>query len=201
MGQYYRPLVIFESGEEKYASAHDFGNGLKLMEHSWIGNNFVNVILHEIEDTPARVAWIGDYADAYFDETCNLGSGFITSVEDFMSKYNDVWESSEIERIPSDTPMFKLDIGDSDCYLVNTTKKCYIDMEEYVKKNCSHGYNLDIWCINPLPLLTCIGNGLGGGDYHGISGKEYIGSWAFDKIYVTYLRPGSMEKVNFHFSE
>lgn len=68
-------------------------------------------------------------------------------------------------------------------------------MEKYVAEN----KDKEGWCINPLPLLTSIGNGQGGGDYRGDSPD--VGSWAFDKIYVTALRPGKMEEVMFHFHE
>ena len=62
MGQYYRTLLVFEDGLEECVNANQYDNGVKLMEHSWVGNNFVNAVLGAIENNPARVAWIGDYA-------------------------------------------------------------------------------------------------------------------------------------------
>ena len=44
------------------------------------------------------------------------------------------------------------------------------------------------WCIHPLPLLTCIGNGLGGGDYTNptlASTDHLLGTWAWDEITIT----------------
>ena len=197
MGQYYRSLLIYENGEERSAYSHCFNNGLKLMEHSWIGNNFVNAVLHEIEDNPTRVAWLGDYSDSAVKEGCNFGDGFITSVKDFLDKYQSIWgEYRSVQDIPSDTPQFNIDLGSTGCYLVNATKCCYIDMGKYIKENSTSE-----WCINPLPLLTCIGNGMGGGDYRGKAGTEDVGSWAFDKIYVTYLRPGNWKEVMYSFQE
>lgn len=41
--------------------------------------------------------------------------------------------------------------------------------------------------MHPLPILTCIGNGLGGDDYHSPtddSTDEYIGAWAWDEISI-----------------
>lgn len=204
MGQYYRPLMIFEDGKERSAYSHVFNNGLKLMEHSWIGNNFVNAVLHEIEDRPARVAWMGDYANDAVKDNCNFGDGYITSVESFLKKYKSVWgEYRSVQDIPSETPQYKLDTNCAGCYLVNATKQCYIDMEEYVAENSISGkYGEDgVWCVNPFPLLTCIGNGMGGGDYRGEVGMEDVGSWAFDKVYITYLRPGRYEKVCYRFQE
>ena len=43
------------------------------------------------------------------------------------------------------------------------------------------------WCVHPLPLLTCIGNDLGGGDYRyptKDSTTDLVGTWAFDKISI-----------------
>jgi len=204
MGQYYRPLMIFEDGEERSAYSHAFDNGLKLMEHSWIGNNFVNAVLHEIEDRPARIAWMGDYATDAVEDGCNFGDGYITSVEAFLEKYNGVWgEYRSVQDISPETPQYKLDLDSAGCYLANATKKCYIDIEEYIRRNSVRDrYGMSgVWCINPLPLLTCIGNGMGGGDYRGEAGMGDVGSWAFDKIYITYLRPGNWERVDYRFQE
>ena len=49
-------------------------------------------------------------------------------------------------------------------------------MYEYIKNN-----TVDEWCLHPLSLLTALGNGKGGGDYHGIN-EDLIGYWAFDEI-------------------
>lgn len=208
MGQYYRPLLIYENGEQRSAYTHDFQNGLKLMEHSWIGNNFVNAILHEIKDNPARVAWLGDYSDDVVDEIAeselDFGSGFITSYKDFTEKYQSVWSEDRVKDLPSSTEQIDLSLENADgFYLVNMTKKCYIDMGRYVKDNSMPNRFGDdgTWCINPLPLLTCVGNGAGGGDYYSDAGKEDVGSWAFDKIYITYLRPGNFEEVRYFFYE
>lgn len=204
MGQYYRPLMIHENGQEWSAYSHAFDNGLKLMEHSWIGNNFVNAVLCRIKDNPTRVAWMGDYADSIAEESCTFSDGFITSYEDFLAKYKSVWEEDAIIDIPAETPQFELDLDhNADCYLVNVTKECYIDMEKYIEKNSSTQRfdELNLWCINPLPLLTCIGNGFGGGDYHGTIGIGDVGTWAFDKIYITHLRPWNMKEVMYLFQE
>jgi hypothetical protein len=45
----------------------------------------------------------------------------------------------------------------------------------------------DGWCIHPLPLLTCIGNGYGGGDYMRptpSSDYDMVGAWAWDEISI-----------------
>ena len=68
MGQYYFPIILSENGKIiAWMDAHEYANGLKLMEHSFVGNNFVCTF--EFELTPlgkyhrSRVVWAGDYAD------------------------------------------------------------------------------------------------------------------------------------------
>ena len=41
MGQYYKPINL---DDKQWLYSHDFGDGLKLMEHSWIGNDFVGAV-------------------------------------------------------------------------------------------------------------------------------------------------------------
>ena len=40
MGQYYMPTLIAEDGTVSTLYSHQYDNGLKLMEHSYIGNRF-----------------------------------------------------------------------------------------------------------------------------------------------------------------
>lgn len=197
MGQYYKPLLIAEDGTKQTAYSHDYGNGLKLMEHSWVGNDFVNAVLQNLDGTPQRLAWIGDYADSVVDDECCFSDAFITDRKDFMRLYDTLWSDGKETITPIDRklPQYKLSNDEADCFIVNVTRNSYIDMEKYVAEDKSK----DGWCINPLPLLTSIGNGQGGGDYRGDDAE--VGSWAFDKIYVTALRPGKMEEVMFHFHE
>ena len=197
MGQYYKPLLIGDNGAMQTASPTEYGNGFKLMEHSWVGNNFVNVILQRLDSAPQRLAWIGDYADGLPEEKYHLGGGYIDGEEAFMRYYNAVWGEDTIKEAASlggSLPAYRLSNEEADCFIVNFTKNCYIDMEEYVAENKVGDY-----CINPVPLLTSVGNGEGGGDYHG--NEPEVGSWAFDRLYVTILRPAKMEKVMFHFHE
>ena len=206
MGQYYQPLLIDDSGGMITAYSHDFDNGLKLMEHSWIGNNFVNAILKKLDSTPMRVAWLGDYScDLYDDAYVGMGGGFVTDKDDFVDYYGSVWNEEHQPQailMKNENSEYLLDTEHADCFLVNMTKGCYIDIQEYVKENETYeGAKHTPWCINPLPLLTSVGNGQGGGDYRGEIGMDDVGSWAFDKIYVTALRPAEMEKVMYHFKE
>ena len=62
MGQYYRPTIINKNGIETFY-AHNYQNGLKLMEHSWIGNFLVQAVVTRLLNNPSMVFWWGDYAE------------------------------------------------------------------------------------------------------------------------------------------
>lgn len=195
MGQYYTPLLIGNDGKAMIASAHDFDNGIKLMEHSWIGNDFVNAVLSFLYENPMRVAWIGDYATD-IGKPFEFGDGFINSFKEFKPYYDMAWTENEVTRIAHDTKPYELDFEHTHGFLVNETKGIYIDLEKYIAANRDRS-----WCIHPLPILTCIGNGLGGGDFNGAVGGEDVGTWAFDYVSITNLRPCSIREEEYHFSE
>ena len=182
MGQYYIPyLKDLKSGAEQCLNSHHFDSGLKLTEHSWIGNHFCNAVLNLIKDNPKVVAWIGDYAE--FED---LGSHFVIGEAEFTRIYNNLWQDEKWEKQhqvePSDDNI-KFDFNKR-WFLVNKTKKQVIDLSYYIKQSTIE----DDWCLQPLSLLTAVGNGKGGGDYRGCN-LEYIGYWAFDEIYISEQQP------------
>jgi hypothetical protein len=65
MGQYYYPVVLGKNKRtvKQWMLSHDFNSGLKLMEHSWIENDFVKRFETLIHDNPQPVVWAGDYAE------------------------------------------------------------------------------------------------------------------------------------------
>lgn len=101
-----------------------------------------------------RVAWVGDYAsDCEYTNKAKR--------ESWYKKAG--WGKDGIACI---------DIHDVDYtgesftkgYLVNHTKHEFVDLRDYCSRVGEDNYG---WRIHPLPLLTVIGNGLGGGDYCG----------------------------------
>lgn len=161
MGQYYTP-VLKQENEIKTFNSWDYDNGLKLMEHSYVGNTFVETVIKEMFDIPTRVAWVGDYAE--------LGSVDNPMADEFINGQG-INEIKPIAASPMENSVRLL--------LVNIDKKEYVNMWEYSMKNTYDG-----WTIHPLPLLTSIGNGKGGGDYRGLN-EELCGRWACDEILVT----------------
>lgn len=171
MGQYYTPIVIRINSVKEYDS-HDYDEGLKLMAHAYQKNHFVNVVVNELIDNPAHLAWVGDYADVedYKDKSCEgLAEKFI-ELEKANCKYITNGDTSYNEAE----------------YFINHTKKEYFILSKTKIKPDDFNYK-----IHPLPLLTAMGNGYGGGDYYG-SCQELVGSWATDLIEVRY----SFDKAN-----
>jgi hypothetical protein len=58
----------------------------------------------------------------------------------------------------------------------------------------------DGWQIHPLPLLTCEGNGRGGGDYGG-NDQNLVGLWARNTISVSNDIPDGYEELLFTLHE
>ena len=193
MGQYYFPLMIGEdeTGEQVLSRAysHDFDSGLKLMEHSWIGNKFVNAVLGELYCDAKRLAWIGDYATDVVDTNTVFSDNFIRGKRAFKKWYDIAMRGvDDIKTIsPDSVSPYDLNMENQYGFIINETKGVFLDFERYIETSkCGNGK--EVWCVNPIPLLTCIGNGQGGGDYSGKS-MDLVGSWAFDKLRVTDIRP------------
>ena len=166
MGQYYKAYIKKKNEEPIVLSPWDYDNGAKLMEHSWLGNDFVNAVYFLIDEEPARIGWIGDYSDdASCDEKIYATCWENKSNETFVDvEYNFFVENDKI-------------IGKG--YLINHDKEEFIDLKNYAIAA------IDCFgmVVNPLPILTAIGNGLGGGDYYkGNINYELVGYWFMNKI-------------------
>lgn len=161
----------------KYVEGSYFNcfSGMKLAEHSWVWNDFVNGVMELIEETPSTVAWVGDYAD---------------NASDYDGRYTEEVYASAWHDDCRDRPFEKLPETHGDGYIVNHSKGEYIDLERYVSANVENG-----WCVHPLPLMTAIGNGRGGGDYRGRD-KDMVGRWAMDVIEYTHEKPEGYAEIS-----
>ena len=165
MGQYYMP-VIKRGNKLRRVYSHDFSNGLKLMEHSYVGNNFVNVVANDLVDNPAQLYWLGDYAE---EED-------FTSASLYKRIYGYAWEGKRNnDRTTLENVNESFDWS-KDWYYINDTKKQFMLMPKEGD-----------WIYTPISLLTAIGNGRGGGDYH--RDNFLIGYWAGDKVYLSESKP------------
>jgi hypothetical protein len=206
MGQYYHPTMIDESGNIFWIYTHHYGDGLKLMEHSYIGNATMNAVLGIILDHPMRIAWIGDYSDEQYGDRYERKLPW----EKFRQVYDAVYGSHQQDHLIAPTPMAH-DTDSTGWYLVNHTEKSFLSLDAYIRmnkweeswKNHRTG-ETESWdmCVHPLSLLTACGNDRGGGDYHsGYPGYDQVGSWAFDLIELTKKQPEQYREVHFSFSE
>ncbi len=185
MGQYYLTIFLAEAGTagskehiRAYMCGYNYNCGVKLMEHSWIGNKFMSAVEHALSPEggfyKSRVVWAGDYADHEADCEKNL------------YKMADAQDHKNVS--PPDRIMHEYR------YIVNHTKKQYVDKES-VKAEPTHGLR-----IHPLSLLTAEGNGQGGGDYRGHE-EHMVGIWARDVISVEKTVPEGFEELVVEFME
>ena len=203
MGQYYSPTIIYPDQSISSVYSHDYGVGLKLMEHAWIGNELVNAVYARIYNKPRKVAWIGDYSNDEY-ETC--GEAYTRQVDHkfFKKCYKSAW--GDKNRIPksrfSDEELNLVSHDTHYKYLVNHSKKEYLDLDSYVKRCTVKGGNWDGYCVNPLPLLTACGNGRGGGDFFkGSVGYDNVGIWAFDELELADMAPEEYVEQDYNFFE
>ena len=193
MGQYYMPTLIDNKGDITTLYSHEYDNGLKLMEHSWMGNNFVNAVITQLWKNPQKVAWIGDYSNEFYEE----GDAYEKKIDhdEFEKIYNAVWsERDECKIHPDEEEIIKRDGHDdigNRCYLVNHTTRQYIDLADYFEASMYKAKWMNkVMCVHPLPLLTACGNDRGGGDFHSEGvGYDLVGIWAFDVLELTNIQP------------
>jgi len=155
MGQYYLAIILGEDTNTPeiiriYMSP--FNSGMKLREHSYLNNHFVNAFESLLAPNgifyKSRIVWSGDYAD------------------------NEVGQEQNLYHIANDQPTKDFTIKSQILtlekykYIINHTKKQYVNKDKHDK-------------YHPLPLLVAEGNGRGGGDYNGIN-QDIIGSWSRD---------------------
>ena len=159
-------------------------SGLKLMEHSWLENDFVNGVLESIWDNPCNVAWVGDYAT----DTNDFDEYYTEKV------YKTVWGDRQDER---ERPFDEVPKIHRDGYILNLDKGVYIDLRRYASvAGFKPKWSKGIWTIHPLPILTCVGNGRGGGDYWGTC-IDMVGSWAMDTLVFVEEHPSAFREIDY----
>jgi len=192
MGQYYKPIVLddFKKSQPKaFIYSHDYDNGLKLMEHSWLGNNFVNVVetlLTKGNDWYKKpIVWAGDYAEPEKGCKTNL--------------YGRCNESNNIKPIVKMLPKrFKYVVNHDTKQFVDKTKVPVSDVYTWTDEKTGKKKSRD-YIIHPLPLLTCEGNGQGGGDFRGEN--PLIGTWSRNRISIESSKPKGYSELIFDLKE
>jgi len=131
MGAYYQGTV----NHTRYET-WSIGQGAKLMEHSYIGNNYVGLVMDELEKKPAPVRWVCDYSEN----------------EDGFD-----WEKTTEASFSKDAKAF-----DPIYFIYNHTKNVYIDMAELISLFSDRSmmmHPIPILCNSETESM-------GGGDLH-----------------------------------
>jgi hypothetical protein len=198
MGQYFFPVSLTsdKNNVKSFVYSHHIksrwkthdgrmvtsGQGLKLMEHSYLKNKMmlcVEALLiegGEWHKTP--IVWSGDYSDPL-----RAGMNYYE-----MCDSTDEGEHVARELIPK--PLTKKEAKEFR-FIVNHTKKEFVDKTKVP--------SVDGWQIHPLSLLTAEGNGRGGGDFRGEN--KAVGIWARDVISVEKEIPKDFKEIKPNFIE
>lgn len=194
MGQCYTPVEIISLDDGTHFVINSFScqvkglgyNGLKLMWHSRWDNEFlVNFCARLYEksrenDHETHILWLGDYEDLDCLSSLDGLSVCFAGTRNSWLKEALKDPNRKEDDIDNANPDFSL----TNKFLVNTTKQEFINCTTYY--NCNH--DADNCCIHPLPLLTAVGNGKGGGDYSGAN-NELVGRWVGDALYIDDEEP------------
>lgn len=174
MGQYYRPVLKNKAGHILVLNRYVDGQFTmaKLTEHSWWENTFVSTVTKMLYHEPMRIAWVGDYAD-------DVGT-------ELAKKLHRIAWGDDVDGEGVEADEMLLDGK----FILNHTKKLFLNCDMY-KRDCT---DEDGWTLHPLPLLTAIGNGHGGGDYIGIN-EQNVGCWAFDEIEISDIVPKDYQPI------
>jgi hypothetical protein len=181
MGQYFKPVSI---EKRQFVYSHDYGNGLKLMEHSWLTNEFVRAVEGLIAEGGAwygdRIVWAGDYAEPEKNRKNNLYH--------ICSKYDK-------RKVKPEAPKTKFR------YVINMDTKEFVDTTKVPITDIWTDESGKEWpfIIHPLPILTCEGNGRGGGDLHKES--PLVGIWARCRVTMDAKKPKGFKELEFNLYE
>lgn len=179
MGQYYRAM---NTETLEFLDSSDFGCGQKLTESSWVGNSYLGAVMALMSPGgkwyKMPIIWDGDY---YGGDNGEINY-YCISEEDGKDVF-----IKGIKKLSKEDQL--------KCKLVNHTKKEYVDYQDSPDR--------DGLIMNPLPLLTALGNGRGGGDYSS-SNPNYakIGPWAGNILSIeTDDIPDDYKKVFYPFED
>lgn len=192
MGQYY----IHVNVDKKQAySPSDFGSGVKLTEHTWVGNRAIQVL-----DTLLRGEWRGDrvvVAGDYFEVEENESLGF--KLVD-VALYDVDWQSPEVEVAEANSKTVeKWEKQQQTGFYLNYDGKEAIDLSKLPE---SEKWGNRSWIMSPLALMIACGNGRGGGDFKTDNpGYDCVGRWAGDHVGIEDKLPKGFDIIKPDFIE
>ena len=224
MGQYYNPTNLTR---RQWLYSHSYDSGLKLMEHSWLKNQFVRAVERLLIPGGAwhktRLVWAGDYADN--------GAHVPKRLQEAYKKWYLKYHAEHAAKYPDQAipNVYDLGMGETETVKfkdkekkVKAPKWAFKEVhpepltdaeakrfhfivnhtkKEFVNKNTVP--NSKGWRVHPLSLLTSSGNGRGGGDYHPLNDHDvaFVGVWAGDVISIEEVAPKGYTKIKPDFLE
>lgn len=219
MGQYYRPVNL---DKKECLDPHKFNGGLKLMETCYVGNNYIDALTYLLANDwhGDRVILCGDYAweDGGSQATVlhrMAESDPYESSENFTDRSTDfsccnktwsVYVKGNNMRLGHFEEVklqgsFHIDAGHCR-YVVDETAGRFYDREKapVAWMGKTDGGEEYIARTDPLSIFMAVGNGLGGGDYHGPN--EYlVGSWVGHDITAANEPPVGCTEIECPFDE
>lgn len=210
MGQYYKYFNL----DKKVCLSPSAG--LKLTEHSWMGNNDVLALLQLVktEWKNDRIIQLGDYADSeehyskMLQEILKVPSNLYDSKEYKEMSFEEYYDKNKLRYIsknvevgnslaehifkPLGTDGEQLPLSDFR-YLYNAARREWVDSFKIPPSNVwkdTENKEISFEKLDAYSLLVAIGNGLGGGDYKGPD-DDMIGLWATtsNSIVISSLGP------------
>lgn len=218
MGQYYHCVILKKDWKETTNPIRaalyplDFNNGSKLMEHSYVRNDYVSAfmkLVHELDRDRSGVpaVWCGDYADTISTEGMPLFERLNTDTQrketvGGLQVYNEAYKwmktdnGNTVDYVAALAFVYDHNMHNYR-YIINHTKKQYVEVPAYEKGK---------WIVHPLPILLSDGSGRGGGDYNDEictnpeekdwhkreyvkkHNAQFVGLWAYDTISVTNIK-------------
>ena len=191
MGQYYKAVVLADraDGRSSYGmKVFAFPGSMKLTEHSWNGNSDVAEVVNEVVrwtsliDVKVRVAWVGDYSRGWFRDTGKQG----IHEEAYIAAWG---RYHHIEPTRGHPAFGRLYAVDDD--LKEAVEIWGVGYREEMEKE--HGE----WWMCAWPILNAVGNGQGGGDYHGVN-EGLAGRWAYHRQRIVHRPPYGYRELPAH---
>jgi hypothetical protein len=159
MGAYYKAVCV---SKNETIDTWSVDSGAKMMEHSYIGGSYLNLVLHNIEKGAWKnepIVWACDYDDSTEFKDCYEGSNEITFNDNTLETVKNQFFDNVI--------------------ILNNTKKEYIDLLEYQMNYVFR----EEYITHPFSLLTSsVNTAQGGGDYYPENTDR--SRWAGDKFSI-----------------
>ena len=172
MGQVFN-AAFKSANQEKWHmhSPYDFNSPARMCQIGMIGNPLVLYVQMMIFRNPMQVVFAGCY-----------GPNEEGSQDNIFHGANSLQVNLNVNTaMMNELSKLLMDMSDKPHYLVNHTKKEYVDYSK-VERNAMYEK------ADPLPILCAEGNGEGCGDYEG-NNKELAGIWARDLISLETEKP------------